>query len=49
MIENILLGEFAKWYNRNMHLSDIEIYSILNRDNDRIISSDDIKILLLIY
>ena len=32
-----------------MHLSDIEIYSILNRDNDRIISSDDIKILLLIY
>ena len=33
MIENILLGEFAK--------CDIEIYSIL--DNDRIISSDDIK------
>ena len=43
VIENILLGEFAKWYNRNMHLSDTEIYSILDRDNDGIISSDDIK------
>ena len=26
-----------------MHLSDIEIYSILDRDNDGIISSDVIK------
>ena len=43
MIENILLGEFAKWYNRNKYLSDIEIYSILDRDNDGIISSDVIK------
>ena len=43
IIENILLGEFAKWYNRNSHLSDTEIYSILDKDNDGIISSNDIK------
>ena len=43
IIENILLSEFSKWYNRNTHLSDTEIYSILDKDNDGIISNNDIK------
>ena len=43
IIENILLSEFSKWYNRNNNLSDTEIYSILDKDNDGIISNNDIK------
>ena len=43
VIENLILSEFVKWYRKNNNLSDTEVYSILDRDHDGIISAKDFK------
>ena len=42
-IEDLLLTEFSKYYIENSHLSDTEIFSILDNDNDGVISKEDLK------
>ena len=42
-IENLILTEFSKWFNRNKNLSDTELFPILDHDHDGIISINDIK------
>ena len=42
-IENLILMEFSKWFKRNIHLSDTELFPILDHDHDGIISINDIK------
>ena len=43
-IENLLLKELSKYYLSNNNLSDTEFFSILDSDNDGIISKEDLKI-----
>ena len=42
-IENLILTEFYKFYHKNKKLSDTEIFSILDKDHDGIISINDMK------
>ena len=42
-IEKLILTEFAKWFKRNLHLSDTELFPILDHDHDGIVSINDIK------
>ena len=42
-IENLILTEFYKFYKKNRKLSDTEIFSILDKDHDGIISINDMK------
>ena len=43
-IENLILKEFSKYYLNNNYLSDTELFSILDSDNDGLISKEDLKI-----
>ena len=43
VIENLILSEFTKWFQKNNNLSDTEVYSILDKDHDGIISANDFK------
>ena len=42
-IENLILNEFQKYCNKNYKLSDTELFSILDKDRDGIISINDLK------
>ena len=42
-IENLILTEMSKYYRKNQHLCDTEIFSILDSDNDGQISIKDMK------
>ena len=42
-IENLILNEFQNYCNKNYKLSDTELFSILDRDRDGIISINDLK------
>ena len=42
-IENLIVTEFYKFYKKNKKLSDTEIFSILDKDHDGIISINDMK------
>jgi len=42
-IENLIFNEFSKWFKRNIHLSDTELFPILDHDHDGIVSINDIK------
>ena len=43
-IEILLLKEFSKYFLENNFLSDTELFSILDSDNDGLISKEDIKL-----
>ena len=42
-IENLIVTEFYKFYKKNKKLSDTQIFSILDKDHDGIISINDMK------
>ena len=42
-IENLILSEFKKYCEKNYKLSDTELFSILDKDHDGIISINDMK------
>ncbi len=43
-IENLILTEFSKWFLKNNHLCDTELFSILDNDHDGQISINDLKV-----
>ncbi len=42
-IENVIVKEFAKWIIENKQLSDSELFEIIDKDSDGIISINDLK------
>ena len=43
IMENLILSEFEKYLHKNYKLSDTELFSILDKDHDGIISINDMK------
>ena len=42
-IEKLLLNELSKYYLNNLNLSDIELFTLLDKDHDGIVSKEDLK------
>ena len=42
-IEKLILNEFAKYYIDNIYITDIELFTLLDKDHDGIISKEDLK------
>ena len=42
-IENTILEEFSQWIINNKHLSDSEIFGVIDKDSDGLISIEDLK------
>ena len=42
-IEKLILNELSKYYLNNLNLSEIELFTLLDKDHDGIISKEDLK------
>ena len=48
-IENVILKEFTNWILQNKYLSDSELFEIIDKDSDGIISLEDLKAFIIEY
>ena len=46
-IENLILDKFSQWIHENKQLSDIEIFGVIDKDSDGIISINDLRFFVI--